>query len=104
MQQMPSVVLAVFQCWYPHTFKMQPIALLQKTAGKTTSTISTSPLQKTTGCNKDWLKNLFFHFLPPLHNGSDFSSGYLTLDIFNDNTFFDAIQKTDGKWLYINLC
>ena len=34
---MSSVVLAVFQCWYPHTFIMQPTAPLQKTADKATS-------------------------------------------------------------------
>ena len=27
------------------------------------------------------MKNLFLHFLPPLHNGNDFSSAYLTFDI-----------------------
>ena len=24
----------------------------------------------------DWLKNLVLHFVPPLQNGNDFSSGY----------------------------
>ena len=42
------------------------------------------------------LKNLFLHFLPPLHSGGDFSSGYFTFDIFN-NTNFDTIQKSDEK-------
>ena len=35
-------------------------------------------------------------FLPTLHNGNDFSIGYLFLDIFN-NTFFGTIQKTEEK-------
>ena len=34
---MPSVVLAVFQCLYPHTFIMQPTGPLQRTAYKATS-------------------------------------------------------------------
>ena len=25
--------------------------------------------------NKDWLENVFLHFLPPLYNANDFSSG-----------------------------
>ena len=32
-----SVVLAMFQCWYADTFIMQPIASLQRTAGKANS-------------------------------------------------------------------
>ena len=31
------MVLAVFQCWYPHTFIMQPTGPLQRTADKATS-------------------------------------------------------------------
>ena len=31
------MVLAIFQCWYPHTFIMQPTAPLQRTASKATS-------------------------------------------------------------------
>ena len=38
-------------------------------------------LEKTTGCKKEGLENLFLHFLPPLHNGNDFSIGSLTFDI-----------------------
>ena len=34
---MSSLVLAVFQCWYPHTFTMQPTAPWQRTADKATS-------------------------------------------------------------------
>ena len=34
---MSSVVLAVFQCWYPHTFIMQPTEPLKRTADKATS-------------------------------------------------------------------
>ena len=34
---MSSVVLAMFQCWYADTFIMQPIASLQRTAGKADS-------------------------------------------------------------------
>ena len=34
---MSSLVLAVFQCWYPHTFTMQPTTPLQRTADKATS-------------------------------------------------------------------
>ena len=40
---------------------------------------------------------LFLNFLPPLYNSNDFSGGYLTFDIFNNNTFFGTIQKTDEK-------
>ena len=52
---------------------------------------------QTTGCNKDWLKILFWHFLPLFRNGNDFLSGYLNFDVLNNNTFFGAIQKTDEK-------
>ena len=36
-KEMSNVVLAVFQCWYPHTFIRHPTVSLQKTADKTTS-------------------------------------------------------------------
>ena len=50
-----------------------------------------------TGWNKEWLKSLILHFLPFLHNGNYFASGNPTFDIFNNNTFFGTIQKTDEK-------
>ena len=58
---MSSVVLPVFQCWYPHTFIMQLTVPLHRAADKATSKI--------------------WRFLPPLYNGNDFSSGYVTFDI-----------------------
>ena len=36
-KEMSSVVLAVFQCWCPHTFIMQPTTPLQRTDSKATS-------------------------------------------------------------------
>ena len=43
--------------------------------------------------NKDWLKNFI------LHSGNDFSSGYLTFDIFNNTTFFGTMRKTGILYL-----
>ena len=50
----------------------------------------------------NWWKNLFLHFLPPLHNSNDFSSFFncffhILSDIFNNNTLFGTIQKTNEK-------
>ena len=73
---------------------MQPATLLQRTAANVTAEKWGSLFRKTTWCNKDWLKNFIFHFLPPLHSGNDFSRGYLTFDVFNNKTFFSIIQQT----------
>ena len=43
------------------------------------------------------------HFLPPLHNGNNFSSGYLTFDIFNSNTLqYKKQMKSNFIFTYAN--
>ena len=65
IKQMFSVVLTVFQWWYPRTFIMQPTAPLQRTADKATSkNLKFSFLKKQQGAIRtDWeiYSCIFYH-------------------------------------------
>ena len=74
---------------------------MQKTTGKATwKTLKFSFLENNR-VQYRLIEKFILAFLPPLHNCNNLSSGYLTFDIFGNNTFFGTIQKTDEKYLYI---
>ena len=46
-------------------------------------------------------KNLLSSSLSFLLDGKNVQSSYIIFDIFNDSTFFGAVEKTNEKQLYI---
>ena len=95
-------VLAVFQGRYPSTIKIQPIKQLQWTDTKATSENFFSRKQQAAVKTDqkiyslliyDFIYDLIYDFFL----SKDFQSSYITLDIFNNSTFFGTTEKKNEK-------
>ena len=94
------IFVVIIQGRYPHTIMIQTTRQLQWNNGQLPKLLQkTSYLLcwKITGCNKDWLKNLFSSSLLCLHGTNDFQSSSITFYIFKSSTFFDIIGKINEK-------